>query len=399
MLFFGRVLFGTGIGAALMYFFDPERGARRRAQLRDRAVSTGGKLRDAADSTLRDIRNRTQGLQQSLRSHWLDESTDDDVLVERVRAAIGHAVSHPGAIEVDAAGGNVTLSGHVFLQELPLLIDRVYDVHGVRGVSNLLQAHASAERIPALQGPGRRPSPRTGFGFFQSNWSPAARTMAGIFGGIAAIYGIFERRWMGKVIGISGATLLARAATNLDLIRLTGISRKRFSISVQKSIDIKAPIERVFEIWANGANFPRFMTHVREVRPLDGGGRRARRWHWKVRGRSGMETEFTSQVTACEEYQLLAWRTEPGALVQHAGYVRFTPNGEHATKIDVRLAYTPVAGAVGHAIAKLLGDDPKQQMDDDLQRMKTFMETGITPRDAAIGTPRSSDDSRTHIEH
>jgi hypothetical protein len=37
---------------------------------------------------------------------------------------------------------------------------------------------------------------------------------------------------------------------------------------------------------------------------------------------------------------------------------------------------------VGHAVATLFNVDPKQQMDDDLARLKSTIETGHPPRDA-----------------
>ena len=49
----------------------------------------------------------------------------------------------------------------------------------------------------------------------------------------------------------------------------------------------------------------------------------------------------------------------------------------------MRLSYNPPAGAVGHAIAKAFGADPKSEMDQDLLRMKSLLETGKLPHDAA----------------
>ena len=48
------------------------------------------------------------------------------------------------------------------------------------------------------------------------------------------------------------------------------------------------------------------------------------------------------------------------------------------------MRYLPPAGVLGHAVATLFGSDPKQEMDDDLMRMKTFIETDNPPHDAAI---------------
>src|SRR5690606_12024183 len=69
--------------------------------------------------------------------------------------------------------------------------------------------------------------------------------------------------------------------------------------------------------------------------------------------------------------------------VHHAGKVHFQDNADGSTTVDIKMVYNPVAGAVGHAIARLFGTDPKHQMDDDLLRVKSFLETGKLPRDAA----------------
>jgi uncharacterized membrane protein len=53
------------------------------------------------------------------------------------------------------------------------------------------------------------------------------------------------------------------------------------------------------------------------------------------------------------------------------------------TRVNVTLSYNPVAGAAGHAVASLLGVNPKKQLDEDLLRMKTLVETGSPAHDAA----------------
>jgi len=63
--------------------------------------------------------------------------------------------------------------------------------------------------------------------------------------------------------------------------------------------------------------------------------------------------------------------------------VLFEPNENGGTEVTVRLSYNPPAGAIGHAIAKAFGADPKSEMDQDLMRMKAMIETGNVPHDAA----------------
>lgn len=50
-----------GVGAALMYFFDPVSGKRRRALLRDQLVHARHEIGDYAEGSAKDLRNRTQG--------------------------------------------------------------------------------------------------------------------------------------------------------------------------------------------------------------------------------------------------------------------------------------------------------------------------------------------------
>jgi hypothetical protein len=53
---------GIGMGAALMYMLDPDRGRRRRALARDQLAHVAKRVPDALDATARDLQNRTRGL-------------------------------------------------------------------------------------------------------------------------------------------------------------------------------------------------------------------------------------------------------------------------------------------------------------------------------------------------
>lgn len=378
------LLIGAGIGAGMSYFYDPEKGKRRRALVRDQATRLSRQTRDAFSTTEADVRGRARGIGAAARSWRSPQPVADEVLAQRVRAAIGRVTSHPGSIEVSARDGRVSLSGPALAAEIPVLIDRVYDVRGVRDIENRLQAHAAAGNVPGLQGGAAQArGPRSEF--LQSNWSPAARLTAGAGGAAAALYGFARRGIVPRALAFAGLTLAARAATNLELRRLTGIGAQRRAIDLQKSIRINAPVERVFETWANCEGFPHFMTHVRKVRRLEDGAS-TKRWRWTVAGPAGSEFEFDTVTTAYEPNRVIGWRTEPGALIQHAGIARFEQEPNGTTRADVQMTYNPVAGAVGHVIAKLFGSDPKSEMDDDLLRMKSYIETGKQPRDAAAAT-------------
>ena len=141
-------------------------------------------------------------------------------------------------------------------------------------------------------------------------------------------------------------------------------------IAEEKSIHIAAPPEEVFRLWNDYGNFPRFMSMVEQVQPLGGD-----RSHWVVKGPAGTRVEWDAVVTERVPGRLLAWRSEPGGAVDHAGRVQFTPAAS-GTRVTVRMSYRPPGGRLGHAVASLFGRNPEQEMDADLQRMKTFIEEG-----------------------
>jgi hypothetical protein len=188
------VLAGLGIGAALAFVFDPDRGARRRALVRDQLVRGSRKTRDGIDATMRDIGNRSRGVAASVRGRFRREEMDDRRLAARVRSTLGRHASHPRAIEAEATAGEVTLRGPVLTTEVADIVTAVEAVPGVRGVRNLLEAHDTTEGVPALQGRGRRPGPR--LDILQENWAPATQTLVAAaaiaMGG--ALMAIYSRR-------------------------------------------------------------------------------------------------------------------------------------------------------------------------------------------------------------
>jgi uncharacterized membrane protein len=395
------MLLAAGLGATAMYYLDPARGRYRRSLLRDKLAHARREARHGIGIAGRDLQHRavgkTAGVLSQMRS---GRRPDDRVLAERVRACLGRVVTHPSSIHVEAADGTVTLYGPILQHEVRPLLGCVVGVHGVRDVRSRLDVYSEPGRIPGLQG---MPRPTAEEAAAMRGWSPAGRAVAGLAGGAAAAYGLRRGGATGALLGMTGVAMLGRALTNLDARRLFGVGTPVYAITVQKSIRINAPVEQVFGLWQDFERFPSFMTHVQRVRRLDGmpdegeheaqhegeqGGEHAEqhdgeRWRWTVRGRGGIESEFDSVVTEREENRLLAWRTDDGAFIGHMGRVLFHPNEDGSTSIDVKMIYHPIGGAVGHAVARLLGADPKHQMDDDLLRFKSFLETGKMPRDAA----------------
>jgi uncharacterized membrane protein len=211
----------------------------------------------------------------------------------------------------------------------------------------------------------------------QSNWAPTTRGLAILTGLAAMLFGARRPTAAGTLITGAGAASLARGITNVELTRLMGIDAGRRAVDLQKTINIAAPIDRVFSVWSKCEDFPLFMSRIRDVRDLGNG-----RSHWVMKGPAGTTLEWDAVVTEMEPNKIIAWKTENDAIVEHAGIIHFDTQDGH-TRVQVRLSYNPPGGLAGHSIARLLGMDPKTAFDEDLVRMKSYIETGIRPHDAS----------------
>jgi uncharacterized membrane protein len=221
----------------------------------------------------------------------------------------------------------------------------------------------------------------------EGSWGGTKRNTALAAGGLMAVTGLLRRSPLGLVLGLAGAALLARSVANKPLRSV--LAGRGLSAPLEQPVDFEASIhidaapEEVYDLWTNYENFPRFMSHVIEVRDL---GRR--RSHWVVRGPGGSEFAWNSVLTEQSRPHRLAWRSEPGAEIPQSGSIYLERARGGGTDVVVRMTYTPPAGVLGHGLATLLGADPKARMEEDLVRMKAYLERGSLPHEA--GKSRSS---------
>jgi uncharacterized membrane protein len=152
-------------------------------------------------------------------------------------------------------------------------------------------------------------------------------------------------------------------------------------LRLEKSIIVNRSPQECYRFWRDVESFPRFMSHVESVRTTD-----ENRQHWTVKGPAGSHVEWDAEILADEPGELLAWRSLAGADVDNAGSVRFeAAPGGRGTIVRVALQYRPPAGAAGEMLAKLFGEEPSQQIDEDLRRFKWLIETGEIP--TTVGQP------------
>jgi uncharacterized membrane protein len=177
---------------------------------------------------------------------------------------------------------------------------------------------------------------------------------------------------------VAGAAAAVLGVTALDVLCARRLSRtgeaerRSCSTHVQQAVTIARPIEEVYGFWSAFENFPRFMGHLESVKRLD-----ERRSRWRAKGPGGTRFEWEAELIEAVENERIAWRSVEGSDVRTSGAVRFhRAPGARGTEVRVDLHYSPPGGALGRGIAWLFGEEPEQQVRDDLRRLKQILEAG-----------------------
>lgn len=200
-------------------------------------------------------------------------------------------------------------------------------------------------------------------------------------------YGLKKKGWAGWGFAALGGAVLYRGVTgHCSMYQTLGINTARrrggrnvsvpyeLGVRVDSTIVIaKDPVE-VYRYWRNLENLPRFMRHLESVKEIDN-----KHSHWVAKAPAGRSVEWKAEIINEIENKLIGWRSLEGADVDNAGSVHFkeTEDGR-GTEIRIALQYNPPGGTFGAIFARLFGEEPSQQIEEDLHRLKRMLESGET---------------------
>lgn len=222
----------------------------------------------------------------------------------------------------------------------------------------------------------------------ENNVSNPERWISLVAGTAIAAYGLTRRSIGGVLTAALGGTLVYRGLSGrcpgYTALGISTAPQKRDGVSVpygkgirvEDRVIVDAPADQVFRFWRNFENLPRFMSHLEAVKVLD-----TRRSHWTVKGPGGSNVEWDAEIINEIPNELIGWRSVDGSQVDHAGSVHFTPLGVR-TEVRVLLRYDPPGGSLGAMVAKLFGEEPQQQLHDELRALKKLIEPARAPRSA-----------------
>lgn len=216
------------------------------------------------------------------------------------------------------------------------------------------------------------------------------RMVSVLAGGALLATGLPRRSWTGAGLSLLGAALLHRGLSGycalfdaMGVNTHTGepltnrLGRRKVpsghAVKLRRSIRVDRPPAELYRFWRNLDNLPRIMSHLESVQAVN-----ERLSHWIVKPMPGAPTlEWDAEIINEIENERIGWRSLSGADVDHAGSVEFEPTGDgRSTNLTVTLQYSPPAGRLGAALAKLFGEDPERMIAEDLQRFKRTMESG-----------------------
>jgi uncharacterized membrane protein len=242
--------------------------------------------------------------------------------------------------------------------------------HGPRAHAASPAGDTTQEAISAINATTQTQAPQPTMMGTQPALPFDERWLSLIGGGALVVTGAIRRGWPGAVMGVLGAGLLARGI--IQTVRGRGAYR---ALTVERSVTINRTPKELYRFWRNFENLPRFMQHLEAVTVLD-----ELRSHWKAKAPANTTVEWDTVIIEDEPNARIVWESTKDAQVANAGVVTFTPApGGRGTEVRVRLRYLPPAGRLGAVVAALFGENPGQQLHEDLRHLKEILETGEIP--------------------
>lgn len=198
---------------------------------------------------------------------------------------------------------------------------------------------------------------------------------ASIIGGSAMVLlGLQQGSLRGIMTAVAGGSLAYHGVQGQKSLpdavgEAVGINK---IIRVEKTVTINKSAEELYNYWHNFEQLPTFMKHIQSITVID-----PRRSHWVAKAPLGQRLEWDADILDDRPNELIAWASVEGADVDHSGFVRFKrAPGDRGTEVKVVTEYNPPGGVLGATLAKLFGEEPEQQIGDELSRFKRLMETG-----------------------
>jgi len=217
-----------------------------------------------------------------------------------------------------------------------------------------------------------------------TNLSSPERWVSLVAGGAVALFGLTEKRPSVLTTALGGYLMYRGLSGNCPAYQALNVSTAHSTAPntavaaghgtrVEATITVNKSTLETYDFWRDFERLPRFMNHLLDVETTNDG-----QSHWVAKGPLGLRVEWDAKIIRDEPGKAIAWQSLPGADVDNAGSVHFRAV-QAGTEVRVNLKYDPPGGQLGTAVAKLFGENPQRQVQEDLFRFKTLIETSGIP--------------------
>jgi uncharacterized membrane protein len=227
------------------------------------------------------------------------------------------------------------------------------------------------------------------------NVGDTERWMSVAGGAVLVVYGLDRSDFPGGLLAVLGAELIRRGLTGHSLLydalnvstasdatargphrdlRASPAATVRASraVKVEHSVTVMRPAAELYAFWRDPANVPRVTDLVESVEVVSGTTAR-----WLARGPGGIPVAWTAEIINDIPNELVAWKSIGDADIPNAGSIHFRATADgRGTAVRLVLEYEPPAGHLGAWAAKLVKENPSEQVRAALGRFKELAETG-----------------------
>lgn len=225
------------------------------------------------------------------------------------------------------------------------------------------------------------------------------RTVSLVGGSILTVFGVAfglaRRNPLGAAIAALGGGLLYQGITgHSPVYRWMGSNRavktnpqkvsvpNRQGQHVTAVVTIDQPAEKLYAIWRDFNNLPKLLTSIESVEIQDPTHSR-----WTAKTVGGMTASWDAEIINEIPHEVIAWRSLANSQIANAGSVRFRPAPyRKGTEMRVTLEYAAPGQQLGVTVARWLGANPEQQLQEDLERFKQHVEAGDFKPAGAVWT-------------
>jgi uncharacterized membrane protein len=227
------------------------------------------------------------------------------------------------------------------------------------------------------------------------NVGDAERVISVAAGAALAVYGLDRHDVLGGLLAVVGGELIRRGASGhclvyeaLNVSTATDATHHGFhrdlpaspaatvrasrAVKIEHNVTVMRPAAELYAFWRDPANVARVVEFIESVETVS-----ETRARWRARGPGGVTIEWDAQIINDIPNELLAWKSVGDADIPNAGSIHFrpAPNGK-GTEVRLVLEYEPPAGHLGAWVAKLVKENPEEQLRTALRRFKQLAETG-----------------------